>query len=463
MTPKSICLLSLLLAVWMYTAPYVRSDDDTLDMDDVLEGFEDPSPSQNDTSDQTGVPPSERIFYLDGYVQLLSTWNYEHTAPDPGLPDHRGISMIRPEALLELKVNLPRQWRLHVGGHFFYDAVYWLKDDDAYSDDYLETYQWEAEWHEVYFSGKLGSHLDLKIGRQIAVWGRSDMIRVVDCLNPLDMRYPGMTDIVDLRLPVTMTRLDGYWGPFHMGVFGIHEPRFNKEPVFGSDFYPAAAPAPKDDKLGWDLANTQWAATLGGVFHGLDVSLYWADLYSESAHVELEPDFFMTRRHARLTLWGAAGNFAWGAWLLKGEAAWRQGNRFFNGGDKTYDRLDGIVGIEYGGWTSASLGIEAAIRYYPDFDQALEQPPDYADDQEYQWALRFDKMFLNDTLQFGVLAAVYGPLGQTATFERLTMTYDWTDNFATILGVLLYQADKEGPMGFINDNDRLYLAFKYHF
>ena len=191
--------------------------------------------------------------------------------------------------------------------------------------------------------------------------------------------------------------------------------------------------------------------------------LYWANLYSDHAHVELNPDFSMTRHHARRTLWGAAGNLVLGAWLLKGEAAWRQGIRFFNGGKKTFDRLDGMVGVEYGGWPSASLGIEVATRYYPAFDQTLEQAPDYADDKEYQWALRFDKRFRNDTLQFGVLAALFGPVGQTGAFERLTVTYDWTDNFTTTLGVLLFQADENGTMGYLNDNDRLWVAFEYHF
>ena len=269
---QKIGFFLFLLAIWVGSATIVLSDDDTMDLDDVLEGFEEASLSQSDAPIEKEESHKPQIVDLDGYIKLLSAWNFEQAAPGPGQPDHRGISMFRPEALIELKVNLPRQWRLHAGGHFFYDAVYLFKDDEAFNNDYLETYQSEAEWHEVYISGKLGSHLDLKIGRQIAVWGRSDMIRVVDCLNPLDMRYPGMTDFADLRLPVTMTRLDGYLGPFNLGLFAIHEPRFDKEPVFGSDFYPAAAPAPEADLPGWEPDNTQWAAALGGIFHGVDVA-----------------------------------------------------------------------------------------------------------------------------------------------------------------------------------------------
>ena len=50
-------------------------------------------------------------------------------------------------------------------------------------------------------------HCD-KLGRQIVNWGRSDTVRVLDVINPLDNREPGLVDIEDLRLPVTMARVD---------------------------------------------------------------------------------------------------------------------------------------------------------------------------------------------------------------------------------------------------------------
>ena len=41
-------------------------------------------------------------------------------------------------------------------------------------------------------------------------WGISESFRVVDVVNPIDTRKPGMTDIEDLRLAVAMTRFDLY-------------------------------------------------------------------------------------------------------------------------------------------------------------------------------------------------------------------------------------------------------------
>jgi len=71
-------------------------------------------------------------------------------------------------------------------------------------------------------------------------------VRVTDILNPLDNRLPGMVDIKNLRLPVAMTKLDYYTGLWNLSGIMIHEARFDKTPVFNSDFYPGAGPLPSE-------------------------------------------------------------------------------------------------------------------------------------------------------------------------------------------------------------------------
>ena len=102
----------------------------------------------------------------------------------------------------------------------------------------LDLYEWEAEFTEVYLQGSLLRDLDLKIGRQVVNWGTGETFRVVDVLNPLDNREPGLVDIEDLRLPVVMTKLDYYFGDWDLSLIAVHERRFSDDPVFGSDFFP---------------------------------------------------------------------------------------------------------------------------------------------------------------------------------------------------------------------------------
>ncbi len=53
-------------------------------------------------------------------------------------------------------------------------------------------------------------HIIRKVGRQIVIWGRSESLRVLDVLNPLDNREAGRVDIEDLRRPLAMVRVDAY-------------------------------------------------------------------------------------------------------------------------------------------------------------------------------------------------------------------------------------------------------------
>ncbi len=56
-----------------------------------------------------------------------------------------------------------------------------------------------------------------------------------------------MTDINDLRLPVTMSKMDYYKKDLTVSSYLIHEHRGNRLPVYGSDFYYSSALEPETD------------------------------------------------------------------------------------------------------------------------------------------------------------------------------------------------------------------------
>jgi hypothetical protein len=438
-------------------------------IDDLLEGFDneatdapieelEPPPAEMDQGEQL-LPTAA----LDGYVMLGAVWNFAHDPPESGETDWRGLSSLRPEVRIDLDAKAAPHWRLLIGTKLFYDFAYTLKGRDEFTEQVLDVYEDEVELTEAFVQGRVNRYLDVKIGRQIAVWGRSDNIRITDVLNPLDLREPGLTDIEDLRLPVAMTRLDGYWNEWNVSAMALHEIRFDKSPVYGHDFFPVQAPLPEENKPGCGGSDTEWALALTGIFSGKDVSFYWAELFNDEAHIELDQSWQLTREHARVTLWGTAGNLALGNWLLKGEAAYWQGLQFFNVTDRRFDRLDGLLGIEYSGWDETTLSVDWAVRHILDFDQRLTSAPDDAQEDEIQSAVRISRDFLNETLNVTLLAMVYAALGQDGAMERLTLAYDWNDAISTTLGVALYQSGESPLFRDIGSNDRLFLEIKYSF
>lgn len=468
----------LALALWFAIVPCVHAQD----LDDILSGFdESPAPRQEkatgevddvlsgfDDSAQPVVKPNRAAemtpewLDLSGSVGIASSINFAHSAPETGAADFRGLSMLRTTVTLEGKVSLG-DWQAKIGGHGFYDAAYSLQGREQYSEALLDLYEQELEFDELYLAGKLTSSLDLKIGRQIVVWGKSDNIRVTDILNPLDNRIPGMVDIKNRRLPVAMTKLDYYVGSWNISPIVVHEVRFDKNPVYNSDFFPGTGPLPPEKKPSQSLENQQYALALNGIFSGWDLSLYGAWVFDARAHAVANDQDGLYREHSRVFMSGMTANAAFGNWLIKGEMACFDGLEYANVPDEEFTRLDTMVGLEYTGFSETLLSLEMANRHLFDFDQRLRTSPDFARQDEIQTVAKLVRDFANDTIQLKLLVSVFGAHGEDGAFERLQVDYDITDDMVLTGGIVFYQAGDEGALSTIEDNDRLFFELNWFF
>ena len=433
---------------------------------DILEEFDgEDQESQHAVTEESYLPS---FLSIDGYLKLSSACAYlAHDAAGTDTSWH-GLTRLRPEMKLIVDADLSDTWQARISGHAFYDVAYAINGRDDYSDDVLDSYEEEIELDEVYLLGSLTRDLDLKAGRQIVVWGRSDNIRITDVLNPLDLRWPGLVDIEKLRLPVTMSKLDYYFQGWNLSGIVLHEVRYNKNPEFGSDFFPGTRPLPDQESPdeGFDIDNTQFAVSVNGIFQGWDVAFYYADIYAQNGHIRTTaqvagPQFEI--KHARLNMLGGAFNMAWHNWLFKTEAAFFDGFEFASTPDQEYSRLDALAGVDYSGISDATITLELANRHYFDFDKRLEDSPDFQKEDLFEWALRISKPYWNDTLNLTAVAAIFGPTGDDGGFQRITAEYDWTDSIELTGGIVFYQSgDLRRTMG-IGDNDRVYVEVQYNF
>ncbi|MBW2560600.1 MAG: DUF1302 family protein [Deltaproteobacteria bacterium] len=476
----TIAVIVLFMVCTVLPHPSLAAEDTA--HDEIMSGFDDEKPAASEDTtrdtlegfdDETGTdaekfeePTASDIFSLDGYFKMGASYNFAHHTPESGAPDWRGLSRLRPELNLELNARFSSSWQARISGKGTYDFAYEIKGRDEFTDDVIDKYEKEFELGETYLQGSITKGLDIKFGRQIVVWGKSDNIRVTDVLNPLDMREPGLTDIEDLRLPVTMTRLDYYLGDWSLTGIAIHEIRFNKAPEYGSDFYPGSQPAPYEDKPDSRWRNTEYAAALNGIFSGWDISLYWADFYNDTPHtqrVSTGPPPQTEWKHARLKMYGAAFNQALGNWLVKAESSYIDGFEFFNAPDREYSRTDVLAGAEYSGFKDTTLSIEAADRHINDFDDALKLSPDNAREDEFQWVVRLTRDFFNETLTVTLLASTFGGTGQDGALQRFSAEYDVTDSIQITGGVVFYKSGDLARYRNIGDNDRLFCEIKYSF
>lgn len=451
------------------------------DLDSVLQGFDAPIDS---AADKPGVEPSldtvlggfeetpaaapedetiiarTKNWQLGGALTLSVAYNYAHEAPPPGETDYRGLSRLRSKLNLEFDTDLPRSWRMHVAGYGFYDAAYSINGREHYTDEVLDDYESELELGEAWVQGRLSRQSDLKLGRQIVVWGKSDNIRITDILNPLDNREAGMVDIEDLRLPVTMARLDYYTGDWGLSAMAIPEIRFNRNPSFGSDFFPGTTPLPKEQIPQDGGDNTEYALAANGIFSGWDLSFYWAQHFDDQAHLTIS-NGVPQLAHSRLTMTGIATNIAAGNWLLKGEVAHFNGLNYFVLPGKSLRRVDSLLGVDYSGFRETTLTLEFANRHLLEYDPALAIEGIMED--EWQTALRYQGDFMHARLHLLALLTAFGESLDEGGFSRFAIAYDLADALTVTGGLVTYSGGDKLPFSQIADNDRLFVDLKLSF
>ena len=264
-------------------------------------------------------------------------------------------------------------------------------------------------------------NIDIKIGRQIIVWGKSDNIRITDVLNPLDKTVVGMIDIKDLRLGRVMSNVSYYHNSWTYSAIMLHENRYSNMPSAGSDYYMPIS-YPKEPK---NNINSGIALSVSGSLEGQDIAFYALHQYMDLSSIKTD-------------MLGFAYNKVLGNYLLKTELAY-----FHNNKDS---KTDALIGVEYNGIDDGSISFEVANK-----------------DDNIQYAFRFTQSYINNTLDFTTLYSGFGKDLQDGSFVRMWFDYDIDDNFSSSFGIVTYQDGDNLFWKNISDNDKLFANLTYNF
>ena len=404
-------------------------------------------------------------YFFNGTIKFKTGYRFNYDSQGKGTTDHSGLSDAKSEIDLELGSKVFEIWDFFISGSAFYNLAYKFNGRNTYTEKFLEENEKELELDKLFIRGSLNKALDIKIGRQIVVWGKSDNIRVTDILNPLDLREPGMTDIEDLRLPVFMTRLDYYFFNLSLSAFVIHEHRSHKTPVFGSSYFYLPFALPDESDISTRIENTEYALSLSGSFPGFDISFYLADIYDDSSYLNANNQRF----NQRISMAGLAANKARGNFLYKAEAAFFDGIRLSafpqNGipveNLQDYSRVDFLVGVEYSGFKDTSLSFEMADKWMTNYDHGAQNSG--INEHMVQYALRVSRTFLHEVLDLTILTSLYGKSADDGGFIRTQGTYDLSDAISITLGAIFYKSGSHALLRQIGENDAFFTSITYGF
>jgi len=459
-------VLSLLLASVLFAESVDEAldgfDDSPTEVEqssvDVMDGFDDTSTStvadvsidsEPDTPKETVTEPVEVIAGLTGKLTEQVAFSYNGDKP------HDNFTSLKSSLFLDYEHKFENGWRVKTNAKAYYDAIYDIRDE-SYSQDELNEQRSEVELFDAYVEGSITESLDLKLGRQVVVWGRSDTIRITDVLNPLDNRRPGMVDIEDLRLPTTMAKFDFFWGDWRVTPIAVLEQRFSKNPAFGSAFNPMPDPHISEE----DYTDVTYALSVGGEFSGWDVNFYAARVHDDAGYVKVAPTLTFT--HDKVNMFGTALNILSGAWLFKTELAYFDGLKYTTTQNKEFSRTDALLGFEYKGIADTMISYDVSIRHFNSYDNALQGERIPTDKNTYQHAFRVSSDFMNASLTANYLISLYGKKLNEGGFQRAWVKYELGEGINMNFGVVDYIGGS--PLfDTVKNNDMIFADISYSF
>jgi len=432
------------------------------ELDDVLDGFDEP----NVTLPTVVKAEPESSFPINGYLSFSSSYNYANPALNADGIDYQGFSKAKFAANIFSDFKINEQWQAHLEFQVFTDVIYAINGRDQYNDDTLSTYESEIKFNEAYILGSLTDNIDLKIGRQIEVWGKSDSIRVTDIINPLNNREPGIVDIEELRVPVLMSKLSYYYQDWAFRLLAIHEQKNPLEAAIDSEFFPTSAlPFPPNfifpdvDEGAVSFSDTTFALVADGRFSGWDLSFYAAQVSDNRWHFENNKT---ERQYGLVDMAGIASNVVVNGILLKAEIAYFD-KLAYNTTTDLKSRLDSLVGIEYMGFSDWVLAAEYAQRSINNYEAQMINAPDMVKEVSTQLALRASYSFDHDNATVSLLNTQFGNNGEEGGFNRLWLDYALDDQFDLSVGIIDYLSGTNIILDAISDNDRLFMSVRYQF
>jgi len=410
---------------------------------DVMDGFDE------DNASEVLEEKSSMIEGLTGKLTEQIAYSYNGNTP------HDKFTSLKSSLFLDYEYKSENDWRFKTNLKAYYDAIYDLRDR-YYSRDERDEQRSEVELFDAYIEGSITDSLDVKLGRQVVVWGRSDTIRITDILNPLDNRRPGMIDIEDLRLAVTMAKFDYFIDKWRITPIVVLEQRFSNNPAFGSAFNPQPNPHLSQK----DYADLTYALSVGGEFSGWDVNFYAARTHDDTGYVKFLPEPIFT--HDKVNMFGTALNVLSGSWLFKTELAHFNGLKYTSIEGEKFKRTDALAGIEYKGIADSTFSYDVSVRHIHNYDKRLLAEQGQLEKNTYQHAFRATSDFLNASLTANYLISLFGKKLDECGFQRAWIKYELAEGTNINIGVVDYIGGST-LLDSVKDNDMVFVDVSYSF
>ena len=368
--------------------------------------------------------------------------------------------------------TLSSRSRLRLESHTESENIFLFASLNA-EKNYVLSDETGVDLHEGYLD-YVSDQWDMRLGRQIIIWGKADGIQITDIISPPDYTEFITRDLDEIRMPVDALKFrwlgdvanaEVIWIPFFKSaVLPSRDNPWAISPEFPDDvdvsFKETKEPVKK-------LKNSEIAGKLSFYLSGIDIALSafygWDDFPSMHSIVKKDAGTrFVTfePEHHRLTFVGLEFSKPWGELVIRGEAAFYDGKYFepedIEGQLFKKNSLNWLLGADWYPGSNWTIIVQFAGSFILDYDDRIEE-----DEHTMIATLNVSKKLLRETLTLSNM--IYLSINDIDLLDRISVEYALTDEFHISGGADIFSGSDEGRFGAYEDNTQVWIKAKYSF
>lgn len=326
------------------------------------------------------------------------------------------------------------------------------------------------ELREAYLSYTKGN-LDLRMGRQIVIWGVADALRLTDCVSPIDYTEFLAQDYDDIRMPV-----NGLRAKYTLGVItaeAVCNPVTNFAVIptdlrnpwamrlpFTSLPYSIDLESGEPEKR---LKNMEYGGRITVNLSGVDFSVSALRTWNKLPALRMVmttdgKSLHIDGRYHRMTMLGADCSLPIGQFVIRAEVA-----KYINEAQNAAmgcevecrNALNALIGIDWYPGNDWNASLQYCHKYT---SGNLERLPIYR--HAGIATARLAKDLLQNTVKISSFA--YIDVADGGIFNRLSTTYALNDQTAITIGYDYFHADR-GMFKMYGKNSEAWVKLKYSF
>lgn len=330
-----------------------------------------------------------------------------------------------------------------------------------------------ARLHEFWLE-HVGSGWDVRLGRQIIIWGKADGVQITDVICPPDYTESITRDLDEIRMPVDAVKLrflgesldtELIWVPF----FRSAEQAEGDNPWAVKPVLPPSVSMTRNniDKPDADLKNGEFALRLSSYQSGFDISASafytWDDFAANHRTVNtVGPTTFVTvsPEHHRMGVIGLDFSRPWSDFVFRFETACYVGRYFETKSlavnPRKKNSVKWLAGIDWTPGNDWNVIAQYTGEDILDYDPVLS-----SNHHDRSATLNISKDLLRETLTLSTM--LYYNCNDQDSFLRTKADYELSDGLHCIVGLDLFNGRALGRYGRYADNSQLWFKTKYSF